>query len=822
MNKVINIVLIKIKKMADVLSDKFIELIDLMLNGRKSRGVNSINSDGELVFENNKKLLSKENDGENKIRNEGKKALEGGDKKDLDAEREVENKDSADESLVGKEPIKKGVYTVSALSLFFLVWGCLMKIDSAAIATGTIVVDTNKKTIQHLEGGIIEEILVVDGQEVKAGQPLIRLDTVSAKANLDLLNKQMFTLQASKRRLEVERDMEIVTPDKEGKDSIVGYSKSPATKLKFFGKSKKDKEGKEDGEVAEVVAVEMTEDVAKESSEVTDMGKGISLVKDGVDKVNDTADVGASVNLVNEEVLVINNLKNENGAVKKSAIEVDAGGLVKDGAVAVKSRETMSKVDESGYIIVVAGGGNTVYRFSRRYNVSPFDIIAANDLKKPYLLEIGQKIKIPQSEKARQEVKLKRKKLKKQALKTKTVFKKNASNKIKTKKKGTKEKKIEDIVQVKDIQLKTKEVEDIKKGGDVQLKTNEEVMTIDLSSKDKLGIELDKQGVISSELVGGDIGTLLGFKTEMFDSRDDSELIKILEGEIKLFKTRKKSIEGQLGLLSQKKGQYRKQIEGLRAQQRATNKRIRYINDELKSTEILYKKGIVSKIRYLDLKKQMAELEGDKGEYISSIAQAQQSIGETDMEIINTKTQWLNTIVEELQQVQTEIVNLQERIVAADDVLRRTVIVSPQNGVVTDMKFYTKGGVIPPNAPIMDIVPQDDELVVEARVNPQDIDVVHAGLKAKVVLSAYKQKKVPMLHGEVIYVSADSFLDQMTGMSYYKARVRIDAKELEALKDVKLYPGMPAETYIVTGSRTFFQYLVSPITDSMRRAFRED
>lgn len=573
------------------------------------------------------------------------------------------------QTLLASEPIKKGLWVIGILVTVFIIWGCVMKIDSAAIATGTIVVDTNKKTIQHLEGGIIEEILVADGQSVKAGQSLIRLDTTSAKANVDILMKQMFTLQTTKQRLEFERDMDINNSKNEKLEKkiikIVNKTEtSPKTKIKQNTKPKP-----------------------------------------------------------------------------------------------IQYKITKQKK----YINITAQKGNTIYRFARRYKVRPSQIIKENNLQKPYLLEIGQKLKIPQIIEIKEPIKIK----------TEGSIKIEDVNKIEADKK--------------------------------------------LDSDTKITIEsnkLDNESNISVKI--------FSFDKEKFNTKGDLELKKILDGEIKLFNTRKKSIKGQINLLSQKKGQFRKQIEGLKAQEKATNERIAYIKDELKSTEILYKKGIVSKIRYLDLKKQLSELKGDKGEYISSIAQAKQSIGETDMEIINTKTQWLNEIIKELQQVQSEIVNLQERIVAADDILRRTIITAPQDGIITDLKFHTKGGVIAPNVPIMDIVPQNDELVVEARVNPQDIDVVHPGLKSKVMLSAYKQKKVPLLHGELIYVSADSFLDQMTGMSYYKARVRIDIKELKALENVKLYPGMPAETYIVTGSRTFFQYLISPVTDSMRRAFRED
>ena len=130
---------------------------------------------------------------------------------------------------------------------------------------------------------------------------------------------------------------------------------------------------------------------------------------------------------------------------------------------------------------------------------------------------------------------------------------------------------------------------------------------------------------------------------------------------------------------------------------------------------------------------------------------------------------------------------------------------------------------ISPGAEILEIIPQDEELIVEVKVNPQDIDIVTIGLAAKVRLAAYKSKAIPMLKGEVINISADSFEDQQTGLAFFITRIKINDAELAKLAgDVRLYPGMPVEAYIVTGARTFLQYLFDPITISMRRAFREE
>lgn len=303
----------------------------------------------------------------------------------------------------------------------------------------------------------------------------------------------------------------------------------------------------------------------------------------------------------------------------------------------------------------------------------------------------------------------------------------------------------------------------------------------------------------------------------------DQEFIKILDGELELFDIRKKSLNERIDILTQKKEQLKNEINGLKSQEKAVTQRIAMLSEESQSLDQLYKDGIISRSRYLELKKQKAELEGNKGQYEANISKVSQAISETELEIANIKTEKLNEILKELQEVQTKIADLEERTSASSDVLTRTLITAPVSGIINNLKYHTKGGVISPGAEILEIIPQDEELIVEVRVNPQDIDVVTIGLDSKVRLSAYKSKAVPMLAGQVTNVSADSFEDQQSGLSFFVARIKINDEELSKLTgDVRLYPGMPVESYIVTGSRTFLQYLFDPITISMRRAFREE
>jgi len=264
------------------------------------------------------------------------------------------------------------------------------------------------------------------------------------------------------------------------------------------------------------------------------------------------------------------------------------------------------------------------------------------------------------------------------------------------------------------------------------------------------------------------------------------------------------------------------EIVALQSQSKSVKEKMAFTKEESKSLDELYREGIISRSRYLELKKETSELQGKKGEYEANISKVKQAINETELEIANIKTEKMNEVIKELQEVKTKIADLEERVFASSDILQRTIIRAPQDGIVNDLKFHTKGGVIAPAGEILEIIPQDDELIIEAKVSPQDIDVVRVGLKAKVRLSAYKTKSVPMLKGEVTDVSADSFQDQNDGSYYFTARVKINEKEVSRLKGVSLYPGMPAESHIITVSRTFMRYLFDPLSVSMNRAFREE
>lgn len=309
------------------------------------------------------------------------------------------------------------------------------------------------------------------------------------------------------------------------------------------------------------------------------------------------------------------------------------------------------------------------------------------------------------------------------------------------------------------------------------------------------------------------------FPQDLLARRDDPRVADLMAGEQLLFASRREALNGQIRVLSQRKQQYQEKIAGRLAQVEATKTKRDYITEEIKGADELMKVGMYLKPRYFALKRSEAELEGDVGRLRSEIAESRELIGETDLRIMDIRNQALKETVDKLQKLRADMNDSGERLSAATDSLARTQIKAPIAGTVIGLKAHTIGGVIKPGEPILDMVPKNDKLIIEAHVRPDDIDVVHKGLSAEVRFTALNWRTSPVLQGKVTRVSADRFTDAKTGLAYYLAQVEVDPK---SARKVTLYPGMPAEVYIVTGERTTLDYLLKPIKDQMQRGMLEE
>jgi HlyD family secretion protein/epimerase transport system membrane fusion protein len=342
------------------------------------------------------------------------------------------------------------------------------------------------------------------------------------------------------------------------------------------------------------------------------------------------------------------------------------------------------------------------------------------------------------------------------------------------------------------------------------------------------------------EIVSGALNTAKAEYYRLISERDGREKIafpqnwlnnqdeygKFMESQRQIFSERQKSYLGRVSILEERNKQLQSQINGVRSQIKSALSQLEYTEREIAVVERLLRSGNTTMARMLSLKSRKAEIEGRVGELRSNVAKTEQAISENKLNIINLKNERLNEVVQKIKEVQAQMNEYQERSFSAEDTLTRTEILAPISGVVKDLQFDTISGVIPPGAEIMTIVPQDDDLIAEVKIQPIDRDIVKPGLKSRVRLSAYSARHVPMLTGSLEYISPDSFQDQSTQETYYKGRVKIDISEMDKYLNEKkeqiLYPGMPVEVYITTGARSPLEYMADPITNTFRRSFREE
>lgn len=311
------------------------------------------------------------------------------------------------------------------------------------------------------------------------------------------------------------------------------------------------------------------------------------------------------------------------------------------------------------------------------------------------------------------------------------------------------------------------------------------------------------------------------FPAELLARRDDAKIAEAIGGQRSIFEGRRLSLKAQSAILGQRGAQFREEIIGLKGQIAAEDTQLELIADEVKDVKQLVDKGLARRPRLLSLQRRTAEIEGVRSQNVAAIARAEQNITEAELRIAELKTSIVNEAVQLLRDEQTKLFDVAERIRAAEDVLNRTEIRAPLDGTVVNLQVHTAGGVIAPGAPLMDIVPADDRLVIDAQVDPGDIDIVHAGLEALVRLTALPQRNNIPIEGRVMSVSADRLIDEVTGLPFYRAKVELTGDIKKALGSAVLYPGMQAEVMIVTGARTALDYFLRPLFDSFNRAFRE-
>ena len=289
----------------------------------------------------------------------------------------------------------------------------------------------------------------------------------------------------------------------------------------------------------------------------------------------------------------------------------------------------------------------------------------------------------------------------------------------------------------------------------------------------------------------------------------------------KLLSARRSQLSGQVEILHSRVAQLGQQIEGLKAEGSAAERQYSLIIQELAGLQKLLKKGHTNRSRVLALERTMAEMEGKKGTRNAEMARIGVATGEAKLEILQLRENFNAQVLSDLRDVQDRLFDLEERRKAAIDLKNRLEIRAPISGTIVELQVYTIGGVVERGQSLMQVIPRDDRLTVEARVWPQDIELVSPGMIAEVKFSAFSQRNMPIIFGEVSVVSADIIAEPRTGLSYYLVEISIPDSELAKLGDHELKPGMPSEVLIKAGEHTALEYLIQPIADILERAFHD-
>jgi HlyD family type I secretion membrane fusion protein len=312
------------------------------------------------------------------------------------------------------------------------------------------------------------------------------------------------------------------------------------------------------------------------------------------------------------------------------------------------------------------------------------------------------------------------------------------------------------------------------------------------------------------------------FPQELTSRMSDPRVAGLIRDQQFLFTTRMQLFQSQSSVLQQRQDQLQTQVQGQQAQVESVEEQRRLTAEEMSGYQTLFEKGYAPKQLILRYQRTLADLGGRKGSLLAEIARLRQQMGETRMQLAATRDQRESQAAEGLRDTQSRLADITPRLTTARQTLEATVVRSPVDGYVFNLTQFTVGGVTGAGEVLMDVVPASAPMMVTAMIKPEDVDEVHVGMDARVRLSGLNQRWHSPMPAKVAVVSADRITNDKTGVSFYRVDLRIDPKDLKELKrGAQLTPGMPAQAMIVTGKRTIMGFLISPITDTIHDAFRE-
>lgn len=315
------------------------------------------------------------------------------------------------------------------------------------------------------------------------------------------------------------------------------------------------------------------------------------------------------------------------------------------------------------------------------------------------------------------------------------------------------------------------------------------------------------------------------FPAALLAARGDPRAADAMRVQVQTFNARRQAHDGEATLYQRQIGQLRAKAAGLMSQRKSRDELMKSYESERVDFEALVQQGYAERQKVREMERNVSQTEGQRGALISDLAATELQISETQVKILQLGKELQREVAKELAEAQADVSALREKLLSVQDTVERTVVRAPGDGMVLSLQVHTLGAVVRPGAHLLDIVPQNEKLVVEAQLSPQDIDQVRIGQIAEVRFPSFKQRDLPRIDGRLISVSADRLVDEADGRKtpYYLARVDISPEALQAVNQAKLVllPGMPAEVLVNTGERTLLQYLIAPVSNIAARSFKQ-
>lgn len=316
--------------------------------------------------------------------------------------------------------------------------------------------------------------------------------------------------------------------------------------------------------------------------------------------------------------------------------------------------------------------------------------------------------------------------------------------------------------------------------------------------------------------------TTIPWPAELTANAADPLVARAMADEQQQFLERRATLQGQTDLLNARISQFHSEIDGINRQQQAMEEQVAYLGDEIDGLRQIYEKGLVPRPRLLALERERSGLRGSIGRAIADRTKAEKGINEASLQIRQLRQQFNEEVSRSLAEVQPKVADLRERYAVATDTVNRVLVRAPVTGSAQNLKVFTNGAVISPGAPLVDIVPRDEKLVINAQVSTTDVDNIRPGMKAEVRFPSFHARNIPVIEGTVHTISGDRLVNEANQQPYFLAIVHVDNTELPAQIRERLNAGLPAEVIITTGERSTLQYLWSPLSNALRKTMREE